>query len=279
MTAIVGIDLLVTALTNITSTSIKGLNIPNLKTGTATDVLGIDIAAQTAGSGQTAGIRNLDYYIMGPKTLPTVAPAAGNIAMFSFAKATGDYQDTPRFYDSSAHDSGTTKRAHTLMSQPFMQGSAVAGVLLASSAVSGLTGKVVVEAPITLHSICYKVTVAAVGAGTITRVALYTESGSLITGTNTTDAVGVATGVRTVTLAADVYLPAGVYYAFICSSTNGTTNPTVATWTALDSSYMSTSDVLAGTVVVAAGAAPSPLGAITASANDCPYFYLIGAAT
>lgn len=58
LTTVTGIDFSATGMNNITSTTRRALNIGDLGAGTVTNVVAIDIAAQTAASGVTAGIRN-----------------------------------------------------------------------------------------------------------------------------------------------------------------------------------------------------------------------------
>lgn len=209
-------------------------------------------------------------------------PSAGLIDMFAFAKATGSYQDTPRWLDSSGHDSGTVMRALNLQPMPlFAPTQSTASYTI--STILGAVGLVVVPCGIVLHTLSYDITAAAVGSTGLVRMALYTESGALITGTNVTDNPAAAvTGVRTVTLGADVYLPAGVYYQFMCIATAyGTTDPKIGAYTLAGTAalYQAVGSVGTGTVVCTAGAAPSPLGTVSAVNSSTPILRWVGAAT
>lgn len=195
------------------------------------------------------------------------------------APATGVLARVPLFTDENSHDSAPAIRCKNVI--PLVIAESITGItpkLLASAAATGLTGMVNLPAPQLVHSISYNVSTPAVGTGHVVRVAIFSESGILITGTNGTDAVGTNSGIRTITLGADVFLPAGNYRVFICSQTDSSvTNATISAFTA-GSLFNSATDILTGTVVIAAGAAPSPLGTVTAVANDCPVFKLNGAA-
>ncbi len=173
-------------------------------------------------------------------------------------------------------------RAHNVIPKP-LSPSNTALVSVIPSSTLGIAGMVTLHTPITLHEISYNVGTVGAGVSGVFRMALYTESGSLITGTNITDTSSLlATGVKTKALGADVYLAAGNYYLFFCMSVDETvTNPAISCWSGTANNFdaVTGEDVLCGTVVCTAGAAPSPLGTITAVASRVPFFKLGGGAT
>ena len=133
---------------------------------------------------------------------------------------------------------------------------------------AGKVGLFNVLHPIKLKRAVYNVGVAGT-SDAVVRIAVYRADGTLITNANGTDAVGTATGVRTVTFTTSVILEPGQYYLFICLSA-GTTGPQVTVWTSagfvIFRAVNATDDrIWEGTVVVTAGAAPSPLGTVTAA--------------
>lgn len=241
-----------------------------------------------AGSVETFGIDDLgDLNWIGWKDASNIAvpanPAAGAIREFSFAKAAGAYQDTPRWLDSSGHDSGPAMRAAGIIGLPIAPSSNVLVTTAVPSSTLGFVGVVCYPAGIYLNNISYVIGTAATGTGAESvRIALYTMSGSLITGTNVTDTPGLATGVRTVSLGANVYLPAGYYYQFVCMATDSNLlNPAIDTFTQ-ETTFNSAAAggfIETGTVVCVGGAAPATLGIITIVSNRTPYFKLGGVAT
>ncbi len=264
-----------------TLTDLYAIKIEDINTSTITNLHGIDIARLTRGGTTNIELKNAGVYQMATIAIPAAAsglPASGYISQFGFAKATGAYQDTPRWIDSLSHDSGPVMRAHNAIPLPLAPCSTTLTSAIPSSTL-GFVGMVVLKTPITVHTISYNIGTVAAGVNGVIRLAVYTESGALII--NTTDSPGLVTGVQTKTLAADVYLPAGVYKTFVCMSVDETvTNPALSCFTQEATfSAVASEDILCGTVVVTGGAAPDPHGTITSVANRTPYFKFGGAAT
>lgn len=223
----------------------------------------------------------LTGYIDWPNISSPANPASGNIRQFSSAKVTGAYQDAPRWLDSGGHDSAPTMRARNAIPKPLDPVSTVLTNVI-PSATLGIVGMVELMEPLLLHQIDYNIGTIGAGISGVLRIAIYTESGVLITGTNTTDSSSLlATGVKTLVLSADVYLLPGVYCQFFCMATAETvTNPAISCFTSEGTFRAVTGEsILCGTVVCVGGAAPSPLGTITSVANRVPYFKWYGAAT
>ena len=247
-------------------------------------------------SGGVAGIAAAHALLDGIADLDTLAaaPVAGDIIIANatplWARLAANATATKKYLQSvsgglaswqqiaAADISGLQAGANVLNAIPAPLGAqtgALTTVLLPSAA-TGLVGLVHMDEPMLLHSLSYNVTAGAVGTGHVVRMALYTETKVLVAATNVTATVGTATGVRTVALGADTQLAAGNYYAFICSQTDSSvSNCTIDTWT-IDATFDSVTNILEGTVAVAAGAAPSPLGTITQVANRTPYLKLTG---
>lgn len=158
-------------------------------------------------------------------------------------------------------------------------GGLVAGT--AVSTTSAFVGLITVTAPINLDTITYNVALAGGHANNVIRIALYSEDGQTRL-VDETDAVGVATGLRVVTLGADVLLPPGNYYAFMCyeSGTGTGPTPTLQGTQAFFHTGGGSEPDLDGRLTVTAGAAPTtfdPNAITTPSASVVPYFRFDGA--
>lgn len=122
-------------------------------------------------------------------------------------------------------------------------------------------GLITLPIPMTVVSFSFNSTVAAVGVGEL-RICLYKGDGTRIPTCDVSTAA-VTLGVNTVALGNPTYLPAGNYFILVGNATAwATTQPTLQFWTE-NTTFNVGSYIVNGTVVMTAGAAPSPLGTIT----------------
>jgi hypothetical protein len=139
---------------------------------------------------------------------------------------------------------------------------ASAAVALAADVVTAHLGVIYVPRPITVKSLVYWLGAGVGAAGSIIRIAVYTEDGQTKI-IDVTDAVGTTVDIqRVVDVAPDLAVEAGNYIILICHSVYSTTAKTVMRYT-YDTTlllYDATPDAdLSGTYTIAGGAAPATI--------------------
>ena len=138
------------------------------------------------------------------------------------------------------------------------------------SAIEANVGAVVIECAIEANVFSYNASGAG-SANAVTRFVLFSLDGATQL-FNLTDAVGAATGVRTITISPVVFLFPGIYYIFDCLS-SGTTSPLMSHWTTTNGPFNAggTGEPdIEGVLTITAGAAPTTLDptALTTPAVD-----------
>ena len=174
-----------------------------------------------------------------------------------------------------------TKDARTVVPRPSLPVTGAPVGLLLVNNTTMYVGHVVVPEGISVKEIVYNVSAAAVGAGAIIRVAVYSEDGArkLI---DVTEATGTNSGNRAIAISPSVLLPGRAYYACILLQTlAATTQPTIlmhATDSTFNTTPTASQPVLGGTLVISGGIPPATIDptAITAVANRVPYLRLTG---
>ncbi len=209
---------------------------------------------------------------------PPAAPAANYLRHFILDQV--GRVAVPSWVDENSDLYMAIRESAVLVPQP-INGS---GGLVTGSEVSktsAFIGLVTVETPITLDTITYNITIAGADADNTIRIAVYSEDGQTRL-VDETDNLGTATGLRVVTLGADVLLPPGNYYTFMCYESGTGTGPTptlMGTEAFFDTGGSGEPD-LVGLLTVTAGAAPTtfdPTAITTPAANNVPYFRFDGA--
>jgi len=159
---------------------------------------------------------------------------------------------------------------------------AATNVALASNETTAHVGCVRAEHPITINNITY-VTAAGGNAASVVRIALYAEDGQTKY-FDVSDAVGVATGVRTVAIA-DFLLEAGNYYILIGHAVYSTAPVVVSRWNydVTQNAHVASEPDLSGTLTVAdmTGGAPAtiaPTALTTVAGALIPEIRLFGTA-
>ncbi len=186
----------------------------------------------------------------------------------------------PVWEDENADLYMATREAAVLIPQPL---DAVGGTL-AGASLTTTTAQVylvTVTAPINLDTITYDVSLGGANADNKVRIALYAEDGQTKL-VDEIDAVGTATGLRVVTLGADVLLHPGNYYVFVCFESGTGPGPAVIfyqTQGLFETGGASQPD-LGGDLTVTAGAAPAtfdPTAITTPTDTKCVAFRFDGA--
>ena len=154
------------------------------------------------------------------------------------------------------------------------------GAALPSNNTTANVGAVMLPSPITVNKILYNVSGAG-NAADVVRIVIYSEDGQTKY-YDVTDAVGAATGVRTIDVT-DLQLDAGNYYSLIGHGTYLTTPVSVTVWrydTTLNAHIAGEPD-LSGTLTVAAmtTTAPAtidPTALTTVASEKIPVIRLLG---
>ena len=138
------------------------------------------------------------------------------------------------------------------------------------SATEGNVGAVLIPCAIEASVFSYNATTAGT-ANAVTRFVLFSVDGATQL-FNLTEAIGAATGVRTITISPVVFLFPGIYYIFDCLS-SGTTAPGMSHWTTTNNPFIAggTGEPdLEGVLTITGGAAPTTLDptALTTPAVD-----------
>lgn len=171
----------------------------------------------------------------------------------------------------------------SMMPEPVMPVTAApAGVALAANNTTAHGGAIVVPNPITINKILYWITGSSGGTSSTVIIAIYDETGQskLI---SASDAVGTATGLRTIDIA-DTVLDAGVYYVLIAHGTFNTSGKLVQrhTYDFSLGAHIAGEPDLSGTLTIAAGVLPTtfdPTALTTVAGALIPVLRLLGTAT
>lgn len=264
-----------------TITNSYGLRVENIGGTNRTNVIALDIVAQSGAATLNLGIRNQD----GRHDMATVAlpanPASGYVRMFALTNTTGVLGGSVRFLDSAGHDQGAVARGKNIIPYPVHSDYTWTKVAFTPTLTSGTVGMVFLNAGILVHSITFNVSTASVGATGFLRLMVWNESGTLIINQSTGAGTVLALGLNTTALAADVYLPAGNYYIGVMRGANyATTQPVISCYTSTDTTFRSVAsqEILQGTIAPSSGTAPDPIGTITAANSSTPMFKFYGAA-
>jgi hypothetical protein len=267
-----------------TVTQARGLVIPNLGAAAVGSAIGIDIAAQSGATTLNVGIRNADGRYLNSNVAKPVNPPAGQAYLYSRLNA--DLAGATNFktfwaLDENGFESAMSLRARTIYPMPLTLPTATASTALPANNTSAFVSHAEIAFPIRVNQILYNVSGAG-NAANVIRIAVYSENGTQKY-IDVTDAVGAATGVRTIDIT-DTTLAPGNYLFLICHSTFSTTACSVTTYTCdtTATAHIASEPDLGGTLTISGGAAPATIDptALTtvAPSNKLPVIRLLGTA-
>jgi hypothetical protein len=265
-----------------TVTQIRGLAIPNLGAAAVGSAIGIDITAQSGATTLNVGIRNADGRYLNSNVAKPANPPAGQSYLYSRLNA--DLAGATNFktfwgLDENGFESAMSLRARTIYPLPVLRASATASTALPANNTSAFVSHAMIPFPIRVNKILYNVS-AAGNAANVIRIAIYSENGTQKY-VDVTDAVGAATGVRTIDIT-DITFAPGNYLFFICHSAFSTTASSVTTYTCdtIATTHIAGEPDLGGTLTIVGGAAPATIDptALTtvAPSNKMPVIRLLG---
>ncbi len=195
----------------------------------------------------------VDGVIVVPDIAEPSAPAAGLLNYWAF-DLNGHH---PPFWNDEDGDLYSAPREAVVLTPQPVDGTGATitgGTLVTTSASVYL---IHVPTPITVNVLSYNVGTGGSNADNVVRVALYSEDGQTRI-INVTDAVGTASGVRTISVTATVLAP-GNYYIFICMSSGTVAGPapTYLNTQGLFETGGASEPDLGGALTVTGGAAPA----------------------
>jgi hypothetical protein len=284
ITTAVGINITPATLVGGTIGTYSGIQIGNLGAAAVGSAIGIDIAAQSSATTLNVGIRNADGRYLNSNVAKPVNPPAGQSYLYSRLNA--DLAGATNFktfwaLDENGFESAMSLRARTIYPMPLTLPTATANTALPANNTSAFVSHAEIAFPIKVNKILYNVSGAG-NAANVIRIAIYSENGTQKY-IDVTDAVGAATGVRTIDIT-DTTLAPGNYLFLICHSTFSTTACSVTTYTCdtTATAHIASEPDLGGTLTISGGAAPATIDptALTtvAPSNKLPVIRLLGTA-